>query len=512
MNRLFKSFSQVDSSTTRQYGGTGLGLAISKQLGEMMGGQMWVESGGAIAGNPPHQWEQPKIFNPQLQNRGATFYFTIVAESDPKSAAIESDTPHAKLAGKRLLIVDDNATNRQILMLQAQSWGMNACTAESGFEALELCSEGREFDMAILDMQMPGMDGLTLGAEIHKLPARQKLPLIMLTSIGRPETSDGASVDFAAFLTKPVKQSHLYNVLLHIMGGQPIQVKSSRSSVPQINRHLAEELPLRILLADDNIVNQKVALHILKTMGYEADVANNGLEVLEALHHHSYDVVLMDMQMPEMDGLEATRRICQEWAPVARPRIIAMTANAMQGDKEECLNAGMDDYLSKPIRIDDLVQALSKCQPKVGSRGEGEQGSRGAGEPGGRGDGIPPHPIVPSAIDAKVLQSFRNMVGENADEILAEMIDCYLEDAPKQLGAIATAVSRANPTLLRQAAHTLKSSSATLGATTLSNFCKDLELAARNGNTEGGLDKVPQLEAEFERVKAALQIERQKSN
>jgi signal transduction histidine kinase/DNA-binding response OmpR family regulator/HPt (histidine-containing phosphotransfer) domain-containing protein len=522
MNRLFKSFSQVDSSTTRQYGGTGLGLAISKQLSEMMSGRMWVESGGAIAGNPPPKWEAPRIFNPHLQSHGSTFYFTIVAESDPNASQIESRSFQPQLDGKRLLIVDDNATNRQILTLQAQSWGMLTRAAESGFEALDWLRQGEAFDMAILDMQMPKMDGLTLGAEIRKLPSYQKLPLIMLTSIGKPETSNYAPVDFAAFLSKPIKQSHLYNILLHILGKQPIQVKPSRSSTTQINPHLAEELPLRILLAEDNVVNQKVALHILKRMGYQADVANNGLEALAALHHQYYDVVLMDMQMPEMDGLAATRRICSEWLPTERPRIIAMTANAMQGDKEECLKAGMDDYVSKPIRVDALVEALSKCQPKVGSRGAG--GAGGAGELGRRGSKgefnaspitnqpLTQQPESSTGVDAKVLKSFRQMVGENADEVLAEMIDCYLEDAPQLVSAIATAVAQGNAPQLRQAAHTLKSSSATLGAITLSHFCKELEVTARNGDTESGLNKLPQLQAEYEKVKTALQIERRKGH
>ncbi|HEY9875120.1 MAG TPA: response regulator [Candidatus Obscuribacterales bacterium] len=529
MDRLFKSFSQVDSSTTRQYGGTGLGLAISKQLSEMMGGQMWVESGGQIAGNPPDNWDLERTFNPYLQGQGSTFYFTIIAELDPNISPIDSQAFQPQLKDKRLLIVDDNATNRQILLLQAQSWGMLAEAAESGFKALEWLRQGRAFDMAILDMQMPEMDGMTLGAEIHNLPDYQKLPLIMLTSIGRPETGTHEPVDFAAFLTKPIKQAHLYNVLIHILGGQPIHVKSSRRTAPQLNPKLAEERPLRILLAEDNVVNQKVALHILKGMGYIADIANNGLEALEALHRQSYDVVLMDMQMPEMDGLTATRRICQEWSSSDRPRIIAMTANAMQGDREECLNAGMDDYMSKPIRLEELIEALSKCQPKnspmsnfhnpagfvdnVEVRGNilAQPATTGAETISPDKQPNNPQSSILNPIDAKTLQSFRKMVGENADEILAEMIDCYLEDAPKLMQEITEAVSQGNVAQLRQAAHTLKSSSATLGAKSLSSLCNELEIISRNGNTEGGLDKLPQLEAEYARVKTALRIELQQS-
>jgi len=474
IDRLFKCFSQVDSSTTRQYGGTGLGLAIAKQLSEMMGGRMWVES---------------------QVGHGSTFYFTVVAASDSNSLPIAYDNPQPNFDGKRLLIVDDNATNRQILTLQAQSWGMLTNAAESGFEALDWIRQGEPFDLAILDMQMPQMDGLTLAAEIRKQPGYQKLPLIMLTSIGRPETANHTRtpVDFAAFLTKPIKQSHLYNVLRPFLGGQPILVKPSCATPPQINPQLAAQLPLQILLAEDNVVNQKVALHLLQQMGYQADVASNGWEVLEALHRQSYDVVLMDVQMPQMDGLAATRRICQEWPHTARPRIIAMTANAMQGDREECLNAGMDDYVSKPIRVEELILALSKCQPKAGSR---------------ELDYSP----LPDTIDAKLLQSFRDMLGNNTEIILGEMIDCYLEDAPKLLQVIATSIAQGDAIALRQAAHTLKSSSATLGATTLSLLCQELEAISRTGNTNMGSDKVPQMEAEYERVKAALQKEQKQAH
>ena len=549
IDRLFKSFSQVDSSTTRQYGGTGLGLTIGKQLCEMMGGQMWVESREAIAGNPPADFRLPnldlglevqeqetlKSDNPKSEivrlsahaevqtpkSVGSTFYFTILAASDPHSSSIESDNLQLQLDGKRLLIVDDNATNRQILTLQAQSWGMLTRTAKSGLEALNWLRQGVPFDIAILDMQMPEMDGLTLATQIHQQPDYQKLPLVMLTSIGRPEMSDRApaSVKFAAFLTKPIKQSHLYNVLINILGGQPIQVRSSRPTTPQINRQLAAQLPLRILLAEDNIVNQKVASHLLQVMGYRADVASNGLEVLEALHRQPYDVILMDVQMPHMDGLATTRRICHEWSnkeahgmPTLRPRIIAMTANAMQGDREECLKAGMDDYISKPIRIEELSQALSKCQPQEGIRdwalGIREEGKTQQTK---QSTVVPEPSLLTTGIDAKVLQSFREMINENTDAIVAEMIDCYLEDAPKLVNRIAIAIAQGDAKQLRLAAHTLKSSSLTLGATTLSNLCKELEATSCTGHTEGGVGKVPQLKAEYEKVKVALQLECQQA-
>jgi PAS domain S-box-containing protein len=476
MARLFEYFSQVDSSTSRRYGGTGLGLVISKRLSEMMGGRIWVKS---------------------QVGQGSTFYFTIIAESVPGSSQVDlGEYSQPQLTGRQLLIVDDNATNRKILTLQAQSWGMLTHAAKSGIEALEWFRQGHPFDIVILDMQMPEMDGLTLAAEIRKQPDCQGLPLVMLTSMGQQVTGiQAAEVNFAAFLNKPIKQSQLYNVLIQILGGQPIKVRPSRPTPPQIDPQLAGRLPLRILLAEDNLVNRKVILLTLQQMGYRADVAGNGLEVLEALRCQSYDVVLMDVQMPEMDGLTATRLICQEWLPSSRPRIIAMTANAMQGDREKCLEAGMDDYISKPIRVEEMVQALSKCQPN-------REGSGGAGEE----VGVEESTLAP--LNPKVLQTFRATAGENASAFLAELIDCYLEEAPKQVQAIAAAVAQGNANALRQAAHILKSSSAALGATNLANLCKELEVMHSTQVIEGALEKVSQVEAEYERVKAALQIER----
>ncbi|PSB43340.1 hypothetical protein C7B80_24600, partial [Cyanosarcina cf. burmensis CCALA 770] len=361
MDRLFKSFSQVDTSTTRQYGGTGLGLAISQRLSVMMGGRMWVESQVGV---------------------GSTFYFTI-AVAAPNIVQHESSCILPQLHGKRLLIVDDSATNRKILMLQAQSWGMLPRAATSGAEALEWLQRGDPFDLAVLDMQMPQMDGLSLATTIHQHSNYRKLPLVILTSMGKPEVaSQSTAVKLSACLTKPVKQSQLYNVLLQILSeqSQPSQVAPFLPKSSTLSAQIAQTHPLNILLAEDNTVNQKVALLMLQQMGYRADVANNGLEVLAALQRQPYDVVLMDVQMPEMDGLEAARQICQRWFPPHKPRIVAMTANAMQGDREACLYAGMDDYLTKPVKIEHLAQALSQCHPVgVGSREQGA-GSREQGD------------------------------------------------------------------------------------------------------------------------------------
>ena len=517
---LFQAFSQLDASTTRQYGGTGLGLAIAKQLSEMMGGCMWLNSRGAIAGNFPPNWETKLPYNSYLQGQGSTFYFTIIAQSDPNLSLIEPKHIPPQLDAKRLLIVDDNPTNRQMLTLQAQSWGMITRAAKSGREALDWLRQQEKFDIAILDMQMPEMDGLTLAVEIRGQPNYENLPLVMLTSIDRPEKNHPAEVvNFAAFLTKPIKQSHLYNILNQILGGQTIAVKPSRSNILKINQKLAEELPMRILLAEDNLFNQKVALNLLQLMGYQADVVTNGKEVIAALRRQRYDVVLMDIQMPEMDGLTATSYIREEWPSSSRPRIIAMTANAMHGDREMCINAGMDDYISKPVAVEDLIRALCKCNyPKKDESSELKAKSDDEQQL------IAPKSeitivnlmeaasgISNSSIDPKVLESLHKMIGAKAQTIVDEMIDCYLEDAPKQIEAISNAIAQENPTQLRHAAHTLKSSSITLGAKNLSNFCKELEIMGRDGNTKNGIEKLPLLIAEYEKVKAALQKDHQQT-
>lgn len=532
LDRLFKSFSQVDSSTTRKYGGTGLGLSISKQLSEMMGGSMWVESQGNIAGNPSNSWDRESNQQaglPSTFSSGSTFYFTIATQVASNLVPIDLQDLRPQLAGKRLLVVDDNATNRQLLTLQAQSWGMQIQAAQSGAEALNCLRQGQRFDIAILDMQMPEMDGVTLAREIRKQFSAQELPLVMLTSINKSEINT-SHIDFAALLNKPIKQSQLYNTLTDVLTGHNPSSEARRSHDSQIPLHLAEELPLRILLAEDHLVNQKLALYLLQKMGYRAEVAGNGLEVLDALRRQAYDVVLMDVQMPEMDGLTATRQIHAEWEPALRPRIIAVTANAMQGDREKCLKAGMEDYISKPIRAEDLVQALRRCQPRdrrlpmMGlERNSGDRHysialnghviSHVSSHTASTAiapintSHAEPQTDLPNPIDSQILQELQDSLGEDS-AFLTELIDCYLEDAPLQMQAIQTATAEGDVSTLRRAAHSLKSSSASLGATSFANLCQNLEIASTE-TLEATLKKISQLEAEYERVKIALQQERQ---
>jgi CheY-like chemotaxis protein len=339
MGRLFQSFSQADSSTTRKYGGTGLGLAISRQLAELMGGRMWAASDGI--------------------GKGSTFHFTIRAPlaALPPQNRREFLGTQPELQGRRVLVVDDNATNRRVLNLQMGKWGMIPRDTESPAQALRWVEAGDPFDLAILDMHMPGMDGLQLAQRIHAI--RPGLPLVLFSSLGRREAGDTEGL-FGAYLAKPVHQSQLFDTLAGLLAHDEGPRREARPGKPALDPEMAERHPLRILLAEDTVVNQKLAMRLLQQMGYRADLAANGIEAVESVVRQTYDVVLMDVQMPEMDGLEASRRITAQWPADKRPRIVAMTANAMQGDREKCLAAGMDDYITKPIRVDELVEALRR--------------------------------------------------------------------------------------------------------------------------------------------------------
>ncbi len=422
--------------------------------------------------------------------------------------------------GKRLLIVDDNATNRQVLTWQTQAFGMTSLEAESGEEALSILGEGQEFDLAILDLQMPEMDGVMLAGAIRKLPEWEDLPLVMLSSMGHFDRlhSDFENL-FVAYLNKPIKQSQLYNVLVGIFDSQaevPFAVPVSQSE-----QKLGERLPLKILLAEDNAVNQKVAINILNKLGYRADIAANGLEVLEALQRQSYDLVLMDVQMPEMDGLTATRLICKRRSPAERPRIIAMTANAMESDREACLQAGMDDYLSKPIRLEALISALNKCSPKVTAPMVRSTESIATLEASSTSE-IPENepeaiemPMVSSleaetssepaeeVLDARTLQDLQDMVGDDVEGMVA-IVDCYLEDAPEQLEQMQEAIAQGDAEELQMKAHSLKSSSGSFGANVFAQMCKELESMGRDASLEGAAELLSRAMAEYQRVDAAI--------
>ena len=460
MDRLFKSFSQVDSSTARKYGGTGLGLVISKQLCELMGGAMIVSS---------------------VVGEGSCFSFSIVAEALP---SLESKTvsTNNQLKGKRALIVDDNATNRKILTLQTQSWEMESTAVQSAYEALGLLScHQNSFDVAILDMQMPEIDGLTLAQEIRNQSYGKTLPLVMLTSVGKPilEADSLKKANFRAFLNKPIKQSHLYDVLNQIFVEKPVKIQTPElTNRSGLDESLAKTHPLRILVAEDNLINQQLIRQWLSKLGYRSDIVSNGYETIDALKRQIYDVVLMDVHMPEMDGLTAAAEICKQWPIDERPHIIALTANAMKGDRARCLAAGMNNYISKPIHVPDLVAALKQVQPLS----------------------ICHHP---QALDLAMLEPTLVALGGLESDAFANLRELYLTEASTLVDKIVQAIKMEDCEQLEHNAHILKSSSASLGGVILQDLCQALEKSGRYKEVVD-LSRSEEIKVAFSNFKVAL--------
>ena len=334
---LFEPFIQADSSTTRKYGGTGLGLAISKRLVVLMGGDIWADSD---------------------EGKGSTFSFTIRI----KKSGIGKTKLHVKgyfpqLRGRRVLIVDDNQTNRQILKFQFESWGMNPLLAASGEDALDKIDSEDKFDLIVLDLQMPGMDGIELAGKIKSIKIKGDVPLILLSSSGDLEHVKGKL--FSGQLSKPVRLKELFHEVMNIMSELP-QNERKQEKPGEIDFSLSTRFPLRILIAEDNLVNQKLTISLLNLMGYKVDSVVNGLEAVNILNVKDFDIILMDIQMPEMSGIEATVKIMETHPPSKQPLIIALTANAMAGDREKCLEAGMVDYMAKPISVFQLQEMIIK--------------------------------------------------------------------------------------------------------------------------------------------------------
>jgi signal transduction histidine kinase/DNA-binding response OmpR family regulator len=476
MDRLFRSFSQVDSSTTRRYGGTGLGLAISKRLAEMMGGAMWAESEAGV---------------------GSTFHFTIQAPvaPSPERPFLQEQPP--QLAGRRLLVVDDNATNRRIVQLRAESWGMDCRTAATPAEALTAVSAGPPFDLALLDMQMPEMDGLDLAAALRELPNGRHLPLVLFSSIGGLDAAQQAkaeAVGLAATLSKPLKPSRLYDTLLAVLTGQPVE-ETAVSTPSLFDSSLGQRLPLRILLVDDNQTNRTLGVRLLERLGYGADISTNGAEALAALSTQPYDLILMDVQMPVMDGLEATRRIRAGWPDERQPYIVAMTADAMIEERQQCLATGMDDFVSKPVRVEALVAALERGSRTKGTAVTDAIEVMTAAEPVA--------PASDGVLDTAVLQRLQEMLGGEPAH-LQELIDSFLQDAPPLLAQLERDAASANWPGVRLAAHTLKSNAAEFGAGHLHRLAADLEQQAKTGEAGDWEEKITAVVKEFERVRAAL--------
>jgi signal transduction histidine kinase/CheY-like chemotaxis protein len=333
LDRLFKSFSQVDSSTTRRYGGTGLGLVICLRLIEMMGGHI------VVASEP---------------GRGSSFRFDVVAGA--VTARATAPTARVELAGRRVLIVDDNPINRRILDRQVSNWGLVPETVADGPAALARCAEADRFDLVLLDVNMPGMDGIEVAAALRDRFGGPGPAIILLTSRGL--SAKDVQTNAIARLVKPVKPRELYATIVHVLGRSTSVDTPIRRPTATFNREIANQHPMRILVAEDNAINQKVLLHILQRFGYEAEAVNDGQQALERLDREPYDLVIMDMQMPHVDGLEATRRLRRRVPKNSPPYILALTANARREDYHACLEAGMHAFLSKPVRPDHLVDAL----------------------------------------------------------------------------------------------------------------------------------------------------------
>jgi two-component system sensor histidine kinase/response regulator len=339
MDRLFQPFSQVDASITRHHGGTGLGLVIAKRLVEAMGGKIWVNS---------------------VVGTGTSFCFTLFTKATCSRRRVNFLTSSAVLTDRQVLIVDDGEINRRMLRIQTERWGMIPQVFEKPAEVLSWLQGGPQVDVAILDFQMPVVDGCQLAREIHSFDKYKQLPLILLSS-SLPSRAMGDSIDeFAVRLMKPIKQADLFNALSTALGKIKTVTKSLRQN-KIFDPSMAARLPLNILVAEDNIVNQKVAMGVLLQFGYQTDLVVSGKEAVEAVERQRYDLLFMDLQMPDMDGLEATRVICSRMSPSERPYIVAMTANAMKEDRELCLSAGMDGYLSKPIRPEEIKAAIERA-------------------------------------------------------------------------------------------------------------------------------------------------------
>ena len=476
--RLFQAFTQADGSLTRRYGGTGLGLAISKHLVEIMGGHVELAS--------------------QL-GKGSTFSCTLHLEKQ-HSAQVQIK-PKADVSGLQVLIVDDNATNRLILEHQLSSWKMHHQSCATAAEALVAMQRAAEtktsFDLVILDMQMPGIDGLTLARMIRTNPNFNSIRLVMLTSVGVHTDSRGwRDAGINAFLVKPVKQSRLYDCIATVMaqpGSEAAEVDPEVLGFGRLtpNKNPATQQTLRILMAEDNVVNQRVALKQLEKIGYRADAVANGLEVVQAIKRVPYQIILMDCQMPEMNGYDATRQVRQLSALPVQPYIIAMTANAMAGDREKCMAAGMNDYVSKPVQLAELESALARGADFLGLETP-------ANNPAAQ----------PSPLNANSLQSLRALRCEgDTDDPLGELIELFVTDSEQRIADMAKNLETGNYAKIALHAHSLKGSANNLGAAAMGHICRQLETSANAGKTGEIPDLYNQLKTEYASVKQALESE-----
>ena len=475
--KLFEAFSQVDTSTTRKFGGTGLGLAISRQLVEKMGGKIGLES---------------------ALGKGSTFWFTVPLQKSPALQPV-LDSDH-RLVNMRVLVVDDNTTSGLFLHEQIVAWKMRNGTATTGADALDClrkaAREGDPYLLAIIDQEMPNMDGPALAREIKADPEIAGTGLILLAGFGKRISSEELRVaGFADCCFKPVRQSTLFDCLAntvldasatsHSSAGPPVPARPQRQTA-------------RVLIAEDNSVNQQVALGQLKQLGYTADAVPNGLAVLKALEHTHYDIILMDCQMPEMDGYEATRRIRARWGNFPPPYIIAMTAHAMHGDSEKCLAAGMDDYVSKPVLLEAFAAALGRAGVKTALPNNNRSGAGTGGV----------QPKSESALCKKTLQDLKELGSDMGASFFPQLLETFQHDALEHLAALRSAITGGETARLRGEAHALKGASLTIGAQGMADICQQLEKLGTAKSVEGAPEELARLDREFDRVKTEIEQER----
>jgi signal transduction histidine kinase/HPt (histidine-containing phosphotransfer) domain-containing protein len=473
--RLFRAFTQADVSTARKYGGTGLGLAISRRLVELMGGRMWAES---------------------VPGEGSTFHFTVtvgpVADAKPPAHAGRL----ARLADLKILILDDNAACRNVLFEQCRRWGMQPKAVESAPQAMELLRKQSEFDLALIDLHLQGMDGLAVAAEIQKLPTAAMLPMVLLTPLGKKKRgSEEVRLVFAHAVHKPVKPAQLSSALERALLSPRSPARPPEPT--KAERSLAEQIPLRILLVDDNAINQKVAVRILQQFGYQPEVAANGREALDKLDRQPFEFIFMDVMMPEMDGLEATRLLRKRQMIggyvnyQSRIIVVAMTAHAMQGDREKCIAAGMDDYLAKPVRPKDVREMLERWGGKILSEPPTLQ-SQPAPDAGGE----PP-------VD---MDRMKDLTDGNADG-LRELVEMFLKQTHKQFDQMAAAIRDGKADDVRRVAHSCAGASATLGMTHLVPKLRDLEKLGATGSLPDGEKLCQAALIEYNRVQEFLKTQ-----